>query len=249
MGSVSPKALRTALKQLPTGHDQAYGDIIRGIDHEKTQAQRDLAHRALEWLTRAKRALTLCELRHAFAVELDSAGNYLDEENLPEEDELVSACARLVIVDKASGIIRLVHYTAQDFFNKTQEQVFSGDERGITSICLKYLSFEGLSGFCNSDDEYESRLRRNPFYSYAAQNWGHHALNSDTSQILDRILQLLGDSTKVEAMSQTIFSGSQEIVFETRYPGYSQLFPRQVHSLHLAAYFGLKEPVQYLIVT
>ncbi|KAH7490040.1 hypothetical protein FOMA001_g2407 [Fusarium oxysporum f. sp. matthiolae] len=249
VGSASPKALRTALKRLPTGYDQAYRDVMRRIDHEKTQAQRDLAYQVLEWLTRAKRALTPCELRHALAVEPDSAGNYLDEENLPEEDELVSACAGLVIVDKASGIIRLVHYTAQDFFEKNQVQVFPGDERGITSICLKYLSFEGLSGPCNSDEEYESRLRSNSFYSYAARNWGHHARNSDMSQILDSILQLLEDSAKVEAMSQALFTGNQEIIFETRYPGYSQLFPRQMHGLHLAAYFGLKELVQYLIVS
>ncbi|KAF5616930.1 ankyrin protein [Fusarium sp. NRRL 25303] len=249
VGSVSPKALRTALRQLPTGYDQAYRDIMRRIYHEKTQSQRDLAYQVLEWLTRATRALTLCELRHALAVEIDSTENYLDEDNLSEEHELVSACAGLVIVDKASGIIRLVHYTAQDFFTKTQLQVFPRDERRITSICLKYLSFEGLDGPCNSDYEYESRLGSAPFYSYAARNWGHHARNSDMSQILNIIVELLRDSNKVEAISQALFTGSQEVTFETRYPGCSQLFPRQVHGLHLAAYFGLKELVQHLVLS
>ncbi|KAF5566747.1 ankyrin repeat domain-containing protein [Fusarium phyllophilum] len=249
LGSASPKALRNALKQLPTGYDQAYRDIMARIGHEKPQAQRDLAYQALEWLTRAKRPLTLRELQHALAVEPDSTENYLDKENLPEEEELVSACSGLVIVDKGSGIIRLVHYTAQDFFEKTQVQVFPGDERGITSICLKYLSFENLSGPCNSDDDYESRLRSNPFYSYAAQNWGHHARNSDMSQIFDTALKLLEDSTKVESMSQALFTGSQENLFETRYPGHSQLFPRQMHGLHLAAYFGLEELIQRLVLS
>ncbi|KAF5723133.1 ankyrin repeat domain-containing protein [Fusarium mundagurra] len=249
VGSASPKALRTALKQLPTGYDQAYRDIMRRIDHEKTQAQRDLAYQALEWLTRAKRALTLCELRHALAVEPDSIESYLDEDNLPEEDQLVSACAGLVIVDKASGIIRLVHYTAQDFFDKTQVQAFPEDERHITSTCLKYISFDGLNGPCNSDDEYESRLRSNPFYSYAARNWGHHARNSDMSQILGSILKLVGNPNKVEAISQALFTGSRDVTCETRYSGYSQLFPRQMHGLHLAAYFGLTELVQHLVVS
>ncbi|KAG5791267.1 hypothetical protein H9Q69_009693 [Fusarium xylarioides] len=196
VGSASPKALRTALGQLPTGYDQAYRDIMARIDHEKPQAQRDLAYQVLEWLTRAKRPLTLRELQHALAVEPDSIENYLDEENLPEEEELVSACSGLVIVDKGSGIIRLVYYTA-----------------------------------------------------YAAQNWGHHARNSDMSQIFDTTLKLLEDSTKVEAMSQALFTGSQETPFETHYPGHSQLFPRQMHGLHLAAYFGLEELVQRLVVS
>ncbi|KAI1027161.1 hypothetical protein LB504_008016 [Fusarium proliferatum] len=249
VGSTSPKALRTVLKQLPTGYDRAYRDIMGRIEQQKPRAQRDLAYKVLEWLTRAKRALTLCELRYALAVEPDSTENYLDEENLPEEDELVSACAGLAVVDKGSGIIRLVHYTAKDFFEKARVQVFPGDERGITSICLKYLSFKGLGGACISDDEYESRLRTNPFYSYAARNWGYHARNSDMLQILDNILQLLGDSNNVEAMSQALFTGKQGTFFETRYPGYSQLFPRQMHGLHLAAYFGLEELVQYLVVS
>ncbi|KAF5543309.1 ankyrin repeat domain-containing protein [Fusarium mexicanum] len=248
-GSPSPKALRTALNQLPTGYDQAYRYIMGRIDQANAPSQRDLAYQVLEWLTRAKRALTLRELQHALAVEPDSTESYLDEENLPEEDQLVSACAGLVIVDKASGIIRLVHYTAQDFFEKNQVQFFPGDQRDITGICLKYLSFEGASGLCNSDDEYERRLKSNPFYSYAARNWGHHARNSNMSQVLDSIFQLLGDSNRVESMCQALFTGSQEVAFETRYQGYSQLFPREVHGLHLAAYFGLTDLVQHLVVS
>ncbi|KAI8660261.1 AAA domain-containing protein [Fusarium keratoplasticum] len=249
VGSVSPKALRAALKRLPNGYDQAYKDVMWRIDHKKTESQRDLAYQVLEWLTRAKRALTSWELRHALAVELDSEEGHLDQDNLPEEDELVSACAGLVIVDKASGIIRLVHYTAQDFFEKTQEQFFPGDEGGITSICLKYLSFDGLRGSCISDEEYESRLTGNPFYSYAARHWGQHARRADMSKVLDSITHLLREPTRVDAMIQARFSGSPGPVFETPYPGYSQLFPRQVCGLHLAAYFGLEEAVRHSLVS
>lgn len=219
------------------------------IDHIKTKAQRDLAYQVLEWLTRARRALTSWELRHALAVELDSDEGHLDQDNLPEEDELVSACAGLVTVDKASGIIRLVHYTAQDFFEKTQEQFFQGDEGGITSICLKYLSFDGLVGPCNSDEEYERRSTGNPFYSYAARHWGEHARRADMSKVLDSITQILGEPSRVDAMVQTIFTRSPGPAFETPYPGYSQLFPQQVCGLHLAAYFGLEEVVMHLLAS
>ncbi|RSL38411.1 hypothetical protein CEP53_014893 [Fusarium sp. AF-6] len=221
VGSVSPKALRVALKQLPDGYDQAYKD----------------------------HALTSLELRHALAVELDSEEGHLDQDNLPEEDELVSACAGLVIVDKASGIIRLVHYTARDFFEKTQAQFFPKDEGGLTSICLKYLSFDGLRGPCTSDEEYESRLTDNPFYSYAARHWGQHARRADMSNVLDSITHLLREPARIDAMTQALFSGSPGPVLETPYPGYSQLFPREVCGLHLAAYFGLDEIVRHSLVS
>ncbi|RSL51867.1 hypothetical protein CEP54_011211 [Fusarium duplospermum] len=233
VGSVSPKALRAALKQLPNGYDQAYKDVMWRIDHKKTESQRDLAYQVLEWLTRAKHALTSLELRHALAVELDREEGHLDQDNLPEEDDLVSACAGLVI----------------DFFEKTQEQFFPGDEGGITSICLKYLSFDGLGGPCTSDEEYGSRLTGNPFYTYAARYWGQHACRADMSKVLDSIAQLLRDPARVVAMTQALFSGSPGPVFKTPYPGYSQLFPRKVCGLHLAAYFGLEEAVRHSLVS
>jgi hypothetical protein len=42
-----------------------------------------------------------------------------DEENLPEVAYMVSLCAGLVTIDKISDIVRLVHYTAQAYFERT----------------------------------------------------------------------------------------------------------------------------------
>ncbi len=67
----------------------------------------------LSWISGAKRTLTTSELRHALAVEIGELE--LDEENLPEIEDMVSVCAGLVTVDEESDIIRLVHYTAQEY--------------------------------------------------------------------------------------------------------------------------------------
>lgn len=71
--------------------------------------QKDLAKQVLSWITYARRPLTTIELQHALAVEAGEA--HLDEENLPQIEDMVSVCAGLVTVDDESGIIRLVHYT------------------------------------------------------------------------------------------------------------------------------------------
>ena len=49
----------------------------------------------------------------------------LDEENLPEIEDMVSVCAGLVTIDEESNIIRLVHYTTQEYFERTQEPLVS----------------------------------------------------------------------------------------------------------------------------
>jgi len=77
-----------------------------------------LAMDVLAWITCAKRPLTTVELQHALAVEAGEPG--IDEENLTQVDDMVSVCAGLVTVDEESDIMRLVHYTTQEYFERTQ---------------------------------------------------------------------------------------------------------------------------------
>jgi hypothetical protein len=81
-------------------------------DHKK------LAKQVLLWITCTKRPLTTSELQHALAVEIGES--QLDEENLPNVEEIMSVCAGLITVDIESSIIRLVHYTTQVYFEQTQ---------------------------------------------------------------------------------------------------------------------------------
>jgi hypothetical protein len=76
-----------------------------------------LAQNVLSWITCAKRPLSALELQHALAVEVDELE--VDEENLTQIEDMVSVCARLVTVDKESNIIRLIHYTTQEYLEWT----------------------------------------------------------------------------------------------------------------------------------
>ena len=107
------KAIKSALKNLPKGTealDTAYREVLNRIQAQKARF-RDPAKLALSWIVFAARQLSVLELQHALAIEEDSCE--LDEDNLPEMDEVLSGCAGLVTVDEDSGIVRLVHYTTQ----------------------------------------------------------------------------------------------------------------------------------------
>jgi hypothetical protein len=109
--------------------------------------QEELAKQVLSWITCARRPLTTSELQHALAVEVGEFA--LDEENLPQIEDIVSVCAGFVAVDKESNIIRLVQYTTQEYFKRTQKDWFPDAETNITRICVTYLSFSIFeSGFC-----------------------------------------------------------------------------------------------------
>ena len=89
----------------------------------------------------------------------------IDEDNLLQVEDMVSVCAGLVTVDEESKIIRLVHYTTQEYFERTQKDWFPNAESDITIICITYLSFHVFeNGYCQTSDELENRLHSNLFF-------------------------------------------------------------------------------------
>ncbi|KAI1451655.1 hypothetical protein F4805DRAFT_82906 [Annulohypoxylon moriforme] len=244
----TPKAIRKALDAfrsefLRLGEDkklqvldQAYDDAMERIK-EQGQGFKDLAFQVLMWITSTSRPLATLELRHALAVEIDE--EELDEENLTAVELMVSVCAGLVTVEKENNVIRLVHYTTQEYFDQKQAQWFPEAHLAITKVCIAYLSFEDFaSGPCKTEEELKQRLELAPFYTYAARYWGHHTELVPTHQhqeALSIILSFLQKAAHVEASSQALPDQNSEL--------------RGVIGVHLAAYFGLSETLERLINT
>src|SRR5438045_9771776 len=110
---------------------------------DRIQCQRgDLPHDTiliLSWIVSAKKPIIVPELQHALAIEIGT--NALDKDNIPTVDHIVKACALLVMVDKESKVIHLVHYTTQEYFKRPQKNWFPSAETNIMEICIAYLSF------------------------------------------------------------------------------------------------------------
>ncbi|KAL2802387.1 hypothetical protein BJX63DRAFT_426090 [Aspergillus granulosus] len=234
------KSIRKALKELPEGIDEldnAYESAMRRITSQKYGFKK-LAIRVLLWITCTKRPLTTQELRHALAVEVSEPE--IDEENLPEVADMVSVCAGLVTIDQESNIIRLVHYTTQDYFQRTQQNWFPNAEAEVAATCIAYLSFSAFAtGHCYTDESFESRVEANALFSYAACNWGHHA--RETSSVLDKtVLDFLENEARLS-------SSTQAMTVSFKQPGYSQDIPQHVTGVHLAAYFGLTNALGTLL--
>lgn len=183
------------------------------------------------------RQLSTLELQTALAVEKDSSE--IDKDNIPEIEDIVSACAGLVTVDEKSNIVRLVHYTMQEYFQRTQKDWFPDAQNNITSTCITYLSFDIFNtGVCATDEEIEDRLQSNPLYSYAAENWGHHARNSINLDLTNN--SLFKSQARMEAAWQ---------INEMKYSQMTipLLEASWVTELHLAAYFGLQDFTKQLL--
>ncbi|KAF2732166.1 ankyrin repeat protein, partial [Polyplosphaeria fusca] len=165
----TPKEVKATLKRLSKGSaalDNAYKDAIQRIEGQLA-GDHARAKEVLSWIAYAQRPLTTAEICCALAVE--HTQEELDPENVPDVDDLVSVCAGLVVIDDRSRIIRLVHYTAQDYLERIMEVWNPRAQKEIASTCLTYLSFDGFkSGTCSTDEEFEQRLQRHTFLDYAS---------------------------------------------------------------------------------
>ena len=235
------QSLKSSEDQNREALNKAYKDVMERIDGQQLDF-RKLAKKVLMWITCANRPLTTAELRHALAVVVGDSK--LDEDNFAQTQTIVSVCAGLVTIDKESEIIRLVHYTTQEYLEQTKMQWFPDAQATITTTCVTYLSFDEFgSGICQNDEEFEQRLQLNKLYDYAAHNWGHHAREASTS--CHGVLEFLQKQAEVEASSQALMAVKDQWI--GRVTTYSQDVPKQITGLHLAAYFGIYNAVQDLL--
>ncbi|RSL90156.1 hypothetical protein CDV31_015738 [Fusarium ambrosium] len=246
---LTPKSIRSGLKDFQK-HSQGSGEAgkAQALDFAYEQAMerinnqkpglREIALQVLAWITCAKRPLTQPELQNALAVELGTLE--FDEENLPDIQGTVSACCGLVTIENESSIIRLVHYTTQEYFERTQTKWFPDANEEMAMICITYLSFNVFgAGFCDRDEKFTERLLAYPLYNYAAHHWDHHARAACTPT--EEIIEFLENRQKVEAAGQALLYSKVGLELGAT-PG-----PKGMTGLHLAAIFGLESIVKTLL--
>ncbi|KAJ4011045.1 hypothetical protein NW766_007677 [Fusarium irregulare] len=171
----SPKALRLSLEKLSAGsnaYDKAYEDSMARIVGLGPESE-TLANQALMILVCAREALRPHDLTYALSVEPDSEA--LDRDNIPDIEDVAGICAGLIVIDKESDIVRLVHKSAQEYFDRNQSRWFPNASETMARLCLKYKSLTTLIPGFNKDIE----TTWPPFWRYADINWAYHSRRAD----------------------------------------------------------------------
>ncbi|KAI1661134.1 hypothetical protein F4813DRAFT_378815 [Daldinia decipiens] len=233
----TPRKLKTALddfgKQsgLQTEENKikilnsAYETAMERINGQE-EGFKDLAIRILSWITCAKRPLTTLEIQHALAVEVGD--QEIDENNIVDIGLMLSVCAGLVTIDEKSNIIRLVHYTVQEYFERTQDRWFPEAQLSITKVCVAYLSFQWFSGGV------QEQIWSNPLYEYVIESLGHHVRASPLCQ---EVLSFLKSPDPVKVPAEFFMWTSPLHRPSTG----------QATALHIACYFDLLREIENIV--
>jgi len=151
----SDYAIRIALQKLPQSLSETFDRLLSKIEGaERT----DMIERMFKWIVCARRPLHVDELKENVAFTLDDS-EYNEEKVVTNFSRLVRACGNLVVIDKETEIIRLAHYTVQQYLLERGDSRFhfTVEEANNTAgeFCLAYLNF---SNFENRVTPYKENM-------------------------------------------------------------------------------------------
>ncbi|KAK7038307.1 hypothetical protein R3P38DRAFT_2905549, partial [Favolaschia claudopus] len=225
------KAIREALKNMPGDLKRTYDDLWERINRQ-SEEDRNLARRTLTWISNAETVLLLSELVEALAIEPGTTE--LDSDNILDPDIITSVCAGLVVINEEDNLVRLIHYTAQDYLDGIQDEEFPDAQIEIASTCFTYLSFHK---FGQGDDvDLQTTFDENALLEYALLFGLIHARGDPEHRIANDILSLLSCLAQSTVESQTRWQKMASVHMS---------LPRT--RLGIAAYFGLLHVAERLI--
>jgi len=216
------------------GLEDAYSETLSRIQGQGGN-KRKLGMEALMWISHSERPLKVPELCHALAVEPGTTE--LNLHNAASIRTLLSCTLGLVTVDEQASIVRLVHFTLQEYLS-AHPNLFITSHSMIAEICLTYLSFQSI---CQLPTALDTIPSTPPFLHYASCYWGFHARKEMTKDMKTLALRhLKRDATHISA---DILLREETVAFLTRVGRYRGIRPdiQGFTGLHCIAYMGIAE--------
>ena len=186
LGEITISARRQKLDEMIKGSHlgDAYATTLARMKAQKGSRSR-LGMEALMWVSNSERPLKTTELCHALGVKKGSAN--LDLENVPTIRTLLGCSLGLITVEASSSIVRLVHFTLQEYLSNNPGQFYSPHSM-IAEVCLTYLDFRCIRELSPTLRSAPSEF---PLVEYASYYWGEHTKRGMTESVTRLALRLL----------------------------------------------------------
>ena len=199
--------------------------------------QAELAMQTLAILTWWRRTvLSAQNLQALLGVEIGEA--IFDQDNCPDIEDIVSSCVGLVTLDEDGSVIRLVHYTTQEYLDRTHEQWFPEAHSMITDICSSFLALDCYANLAlpSSNDEYL-------WLMCVALKWSYHAPQATSSHL--QIMRFLMQPINVRRTGYYLHMDEPYLL---KYHTWKHAVEESsTNGLHFAADFGLEAEIVALL--
>lgn len=232
------KKLKSALENLSTNLNVLYDEAILRIEKQPPDYH-VLAEKALRWVAYTYRPLRVEALREALAIELDELD--FDVEAKDPIGLILDVCAGLLVFDGENKMVRLVHYTTQDYFDRLAGSKFDDPHVLIAKECLVYLNY-GIfqkNQISADDKQYLFHL-----FHYATTFWAQHAMTKrDPTLGLLEVHQFLAHHPRVHLQSPSVYDREPD----ASYPSFLKYHWDTMvnrHGCEIAAFYGLNDELE-----
>ncbi|KAL8644546.1 MAG: hypothetical protein Q9226_007707, partial [Calogaya cf. arnoldii] len=222
---VDSLSTKTSVTLLKKALDHLSGDINvlydEALERIATQNQDFclLAEKALRWVAYTYRPLRVEALLEALTVE--PGDEDFDIDAMPDIGQVLDVCAGLLVLDEENGIVRLVHYTAQEYFDTLAHPTSDEAHTFIARSCITYISHD---------------LQYTQFFKYASTFWAQHATSGEDTALRLEIHQFLARGPRVALLKDSAYDSSN----------YTRPFLKRHHGCGIAAWFGLDDELANL---
>jgi len=243
LGGVTISERKRKLNEMTKGNHlgDVYGTTLERIKAQKGSRSR-LGMDALMWVSNSERPLKASELGHALGVNIGSTD--LDVENVPTIRTLIGCSLGLITVEASSSIVRLVHFTLQEYLSGNPG-LFQSPHSMIAEVCLTYLNFRCVRELSQT---LLSAPPIVPFVEYASCYWGKHTGKEKTERATQLALPLLVGYEEHVA-SRLLLLHYHEYDDDWDDPDEERFTPKGFTGLHGAAFHGIGEIVAALLAT
>ena len=256
----SIKKLKSALDNLSTDLHVLYDEAILRVE-EQNSDYRELAEKALRWVAYTYRPLQVEALQEALAIELEDLD--FDVEAIQPIGLILDVCAGLLIYDEENEIVRLVHYTAQDYFDNLASSRYDDAHVLIAKECLVYLNYgvfqnsqastdDEVSGTsdaasvgsisdASSDSQEEEYLFH--LFHYATTFWAQHAMTKrDLTLGIQEVHQFLARHPRIFLQTPYRYDDDPYKPYPSPIDNCSRL--KSHHGCEIAAFYGLNDELE-----
>jgi hypothetical protein len=126
-------ALVKAVECLPKQLDQSFQETLERV-LSQTDEDASLAKQVLAWIHYSPFILPVRVLQQAIAKQ--AGQDPQSDDNLIDAEVLVSVCAGLVVLDEDSQVIRLVHYSVDEYFSRCFDVFYPRSRQLVNRTCL-----------------------------------------------------------------------------------------------------------------
>lgn len=226
---------KDTLRDLSNVPEGAYKDLWVHIS-QQDQFHANLARRTLIWVALSKEPLKIETLQYGLKLsdsKQESQSLPFEEDDLTEQDTIVSVCFGLIFVSK-THTVEFVHHTAVEFFPQFLEADKTMDAHYVIACAsMKYMRVSLP----------DSSTRSYPLDRFAGLYWGVHAAQSRSQAIQQQILHLLSHVSFLRRGAALLLSA----LWQSHREVFGKVPPEidHIEGPHLAAFFGLSDIIKF----